>query len=374
MRMFMFAAVISCFPISIWANGPQWVGTIDIDGVEMRCRPALNAESTGILKKGDTVHVVGSEGEFYSIKPPEGIVSFVHAIHLGKLEAGEKGRFNAVVSIESGTDVRAGESVRSRPLPVVTIRLPAGTIVEIVGDAVTDVQRNGTSTKWYPIIPPEGDVRWIPKTVVRKIAAVPPPPVIASKPSPETSGGKLPPASVEKTGLPSSLANHKLLPDAERAEQALDYHLALSIYNQIYEDLRKQSAESEALTIVYNRIVQSQSKIREAARPKPSTEGTLTSSNSSGKPLEGSIQKLPEPKLVTYGPGYLREVPNLYIEGVQAYKLIDDRGYVIIYAIPQRGVNLAEMTSVRDRVTLTGTIVKTPTLAAPYLSVERAKR
>ncbi len=374
MRLLLLSAVMGCLPSFCWASGNQWVGTVDIDGVEMRSRPALNADSTGTLKKGDTVHVVGAEGEFLAIKPPEGIVSFVHAIHLGKLEPGEKGRSNGVVTIESGTEVRAGQTLRSRPLPVVTLRLPAGTVVEVVGEAVTDMQKSGTTTKWYPILPPDGDVRWVPKTVVRKIAAVPPPPVTASKPSVGGMGEKLPPTPVEKTGLPTSLANHKLLVDAERAEGASDHSLALSIYNQIYEDLRKQSAESEALTIVYNRIVQNQTKAREATRPKPPVEATPISGSVSGKPLEGSTQKVPEPKVASYGPGYLRIVDNLYIEGVQAYKLIDDRGYVIIYAIPQKGVNLADLASLRDKVTLSGTVVKTPTLASPYLSVERTKR
>ena len=158
------------------ADPPRRTGTVDVDGVEVRSGHALAYPAVGQLRKGDTVIILGEEQTgFVAIQPPPGSVSWIKQIHLARVEAAENGKANVPVAVE-GAEVMAGTDPSGKPTNRVTVRLPKGTIVETVGPAL-----RVDNASWYPITPPEGDLRWIPKSALRaaSLTAVAPPPPIA---------------------------------------------------------------------------------------------------------------------------------------------------------------------------------------------------
>src|SRR5207237_8479893 len=109
---------------------------VEVDGVEVRAGHALAYPAVGQLKKGDTVIVVREEDTgFLAILPPTDSVSWIQAIHLGKVEGLPGGKANVPVAVD-GADVMAGSDKHHPPTNRVTVYLPKGSIVEVVGPSV----------------------------------------------------------------------------------------------------------------------------------------------------------------------------------------------------------------------------------------------
>src|SRR5262249_19635574 len=156
------------------------------------------------------------ETGFLAILPPTGSVSWIKQIHLGKVEQGEGGRANVTVAVD-GAEVLAGSDKEGKPTNRVTTRLPKGTIVETTGQPV-----RVDNASWYPIVPPEGDLRWIPKSAVKAsslTALAPPPPYEHPTTSPFTVGGSGSEPPPKAAALPKELTEHRLWAQASQAEK-----------------------------------------------------------------------------------------------------------------------------------------------------------
>ena len=340
--------------------------TVEHDGVEMLSGPALNFPAVGILKKGDSVIILGeAETKFYSVQPPPGSTSWMRAIHLGKIEADERGRANVPVMID-GADVFVGMDSTGKPSQRVSIRLPRGTIVETIGAALRI-----DNTSWYSIVPPEGDVRWVLKSTVKLGAPLgPPAPYDRTGESPFTvaSGGA--PAAAAPPGAPAAslprvLTDHKLYEQAVAAERANDFVKAKNLYARIYQDLWDQKAERDAIVICYNRYTRCDEIVKRGdGRSSARRDDTV------GRSTEAGTRNGPTPARWV-GPGEFKEVQRVTVDRQQVFALHDSRGDVLYYATAVEGINLR--TYVGKRVQLYGVVQERPELFRPHLAVERVE-
>lgn len=349
------------------ADPARRTAAIDIDGVEVRSGPAMRYPAVGEFRKGDTVLVVREdEGGFLAIQPPPGSVSWVRQIHLGKVEMADGGKANVPVAVE-GAEVLAGSARDGKPTNRVTARLPKGTIVEVTGPAV-----RVDNASYCPITPPEGDLRWIPRTTVKGMAAVAAPPPYKPVDDPFTvvgTGGKKPEAAPPAAAtLPAVLTDHRLWAQASRAEKDGDYATARAQYARIYQDLWDQKADRDALVICFHRYTRCDEIVKKGApapAPAPARSdarlptGTSVSRSSAGDGGKWS------------SPGYLQEMQMVKVDGQTLYALHDDRGQVMYYVTAASGLNLRTFNN--RRVQLYGVVSERADLYRPHLAAERVE-
>jgi hypothetical protein len=347
------------------ADAPRKTATIEVDGVEVRAGHGFAFPQTGVLRKGETVIVVGlEESGFFAIQPPPGTVSWVRQIHLGRVETGENGRANVPVAVD-GADVFAGSDKDNRPTNKVTTRLPKGAIVEVQGPPV-----RLDNASWFPITPPEGDVRWIPKNALKPdtMTAVAPP---APYHRPETAGiptsGRAGPGlsgAAAAASLPPALAEHRLWNQASQAERSGDYDAARKLYARIYQDLWDQRAEREAIVICYNRYTRCDELFK-----KGEGAPSRTSREPAARPASESRDGAATARWSN--PGYLQELQKVYVDGQQVFALQDERGSVAYYVTAVSGISLKNYNG--KRVQLYGTVAQRPELYRPHLLAERVE-
>jgi len=342
--------------------------TVEVDGVEVRAGHALGFPAVRQLQKGDTVIVVREEETgFYAIQPPTGSVSWIKQIHLAKIEPGEGGKANVSVTVE-GAEVLAGYEKENKPTNRITTRLPKGTIVETLGPSV-----RVDNASWYPIVPPDGDLRWIPKAALRSAslrAMAPPPPYVRADKSPFTvvpgTNTKTDAAIPVVASLPRVLTDHRLWAQATQAEQSKDIATARTLYARIYQDLWDQKAERDAIVICYNRYSRCDEAIKKGDRSSLPTD----------HPGESRTPATPTGRAGNDTPkwsnaGYLNEVQRVFVDGQQVYSLQDDGNNVLFYLTGVSGVSLKNFKG--RRVQVYGVTSQRPELYRPHIAVERVE-
>jgi hypothetical protein len=362
------------------AETPKRVATVESDGVEVRSGKALSFASVGKLPKGEQVIVVQEEETgFLAITPPAGSKSWVKQIHLDKVKADQAGKANVAVLVDQA-DIVAGNAKGDQPLPRITTQLPKGTIVEVVGPSV-----RVDNVTWYPITPPDGDLRWIPKNAVRLGAMT----ALASPPAYEsTNPGATPGTLASNSGnsgmdakpavgsLPKVLTDHRLYNQAVQAERTSDFATAKQLYARIYQDLWDTKAERDAIVICYNRFTRCEEALKRGDSRGETRDSRMspiptnnTSNNSSTS--NASDSKKSDNGGQWSGAGYLQELQKVFVDGQQVYSLQDDRGNVLYYATSVSGINLKTYNN--RRVKLYGLVQQRPELYRPHLAVERVE-
>ncbi|WP_020473240.1 SH3 domain-containing protein [Zavarzinella formosa] len=354
------------------------VAVVETDGVELRSGHAMSFASVGQLRKGDKVIVFREEETgFLAIQPPPGTISWIRQIHLGKVEPNETGKSNVTVLVE-GAEVMAGNDKGDAPLTRVTTRLPKGTLVEVTGKPV---RVEGAS--WYPVTPPEGDLRWVPKSAVRSQEMSPlasPAPYYQPDPPAFTVSGSEGSKATTEGGvtkpavgtLPKALTDHKLWSQASQAERSGDHATAKSLYARIYQDLWDQKAERDAIVIVYNRFTRCDEILKKGDPAAP-----RRSESRMGIPVSNPVpEDRPRPAAAPQpqqgkGTGYLQELQKVFVDGQQVYSFQDDKGNVTHYATGVEGMNLRGY--VGKRVMVFGEVVSRPELYRPHIAVDRVE-
>jgi hypothetical protein len=360
---FAVALLVAGFVLGTARGEPaRKTATIEVEGVEVRAGHALGFPAVGQLHKGETVIVIREEDTgFLAIVPPTGSVSWIKLIQVGKLEGLDTSKANVPVTVD-GAEVMAGSDKDKKPTNKVTARLPKGTIVEVTGQVV-----RVDNTSWLPITPPEGDLRWVPKSAVKagSLTTLAPPPPYAHDSSTFTipsADGKTPPAKPVAAALPAALTEHRLWAQASQAEKSGDYTTAKSLYARIYQDLWDQKAERDAIVICYNRYVRCNEMLKNG-----SAGSTRTRSDAPPPAVESSSTSGAK----WSSPGYLQELQKVYVDGQPVFSLQDDRGNVVYYVTGVSGINLRNY--IGKHVQLFGTIATRPELYKPHMTVERVE-
>jgi hypothetical protein len=322
--------------------------------VPLRSGPSEQMPACGTLEAGEEViihHIEG--GEWLAIQPPRGSLSWISqlCVEVKRRPDDPTNKFpvDGVVSpMDSGeVKIAAGSMGETKPLNVQRTKIPAGTLVRIIGPKVIVNAEDGDSG-WYPIVPPRDDFRYVPRNDIEITGTA------------EKNGFTVKQAAAEQkasTGVsvlsiaqPGGAApattdpnwpNNTLWRDAERARAEGNLTRAEELYFQLAKDANK-NGDVKLANLCYERIhlVREQGRsgsAKTAVTPNPENPGWRAAE--AAKPLASTPVAKQEPAAgasfagAVYGDGILRRVSFAY-NGQKVYALTDQKGQVRYYILP----------------------------------------
>jgi len=353
--------VLLSFTITVEAGST--VATVLAD-TPLRGAARADAVDAGTLARGASVIVHHEEGDWLALQPPRGCVSWIGHLFLEFPDNTPNAGFpkNAVVRSDGEVKLAVGKAGVAKPLDVRKTAVPDGTIVLVIGPAV---RSESDRTTWYPIVPPEDDFRYVPKSAVQYSTTAPasfvvksPAPTSATPmPVPAAIAGPVPIAA--KAGWP----NHPLWLQAEQAETVGDFDRAEKLYFDLAKLMNAPGGDGELANQCYSRV----HAIRERRRSGKQSMGNKADGtgeirktvSNEARDDNGKIraaqwnQSSHEPEFIARpasaearttasessskekwtGSGFLR-LAGFKVGGKQAYALEDSRGRLMVYALP----------------------------------------
>ena len=319
----------------------KYTASVVLPEIQLRAGPSWQYPPTMILKKGEQVIIHHEDGTWVAVVPPPGSRSWINHRFLGEFDPNATGKQNATV-LADHVEVRLGQD-KGGPVPVTQIKLPRGSIVEILGGKTRE-----ENTFWYPITPPEGEYRWVPKEAIGSPSPLVPPPAFAQRLRTTNTNTAMLTTNTKK----GATINHPGWVKAEEAERAGDYSGAIRIYTSILNELRQKNPDPEAQLICYKRITKCEDRLRLDADPPtvpqkdrplpasllPPPGGERASeSNDRFRPQQADSAKPSGPRWS--GAGNLRRA-GFTIDSKQAYALESATGVVMYYVIASGGLGL----------------------------------
>ena len=170
-------------------------------------------------------------------------------------------------------------------------KVPAATILTVIGPGV-----NFAEGTWYPVVPPAGDYRYLPKTAVRfdkpantnvAVRDTTPPPV-------SPAGGTGPAASIPGTrgspggnGTGSNTVNNPIWAQAEAAERDGRLEDAERLYFSLARQMNEPGGDHDIANLCYTRI----HTIREKKRSLPGGRSTSNTRPVSADPARPTADR-----------------------------------------------------------------------------------
>lgn len=337
------------------AQPSAYLAEVSVDSVPLRSGPGDQMPETGSVFRGARIVVDHEEGEkWVAVQPPRGQVSWIRHLNVGPANGHPADAVprNMLVHAEPDCEIAYGKPGLGKPLDVRRTRIPEATIVQVIG---TKVEHGGTM--WYPIEPPDGDFRYLPKSAIRPIRGAPTQSFVVKspKPDPETpakppAGDPLPvsirnpmvPTSSPPANRPADWPNHPIWRNAEQAERAGDYVRAEQLYLRLASEMNRPGGDGELANLCYTRVHAVREKVRRGG-------GSRTSSGDSREPagsrdLPGDYTSQPMAGSDRWaGPGKLR-LAGFKIDGKPTYAIVATGGKVVVYAVAASGVDLDRYT------------------------------
>lgn len=338
-------------------NGPRYATVTDAQAT-LKAGPSPNYPEAGTLPAGTRVVVDHEDqGGWLAVVAPPGAVSWVPTA----LVTFDRNKPTPqLVTVEEPTALAAGRPGLGQPLAEVQrVRLPAGTVLTVIGPKV---EFGGKG--WYPVIPPDEDYRYLPKTavqvggsantsfVVKETAPTGLTPIEARVPA----GGSADPfGAPARSGVPNPL-----WAQAEEAERAGRYDDAEKLFFQVAKD-----ADADLANRCFARIHTLREKSRGGAglvagggRPSaepvsPGRTATLLPPVREDRRDERRPESPGQPAAADRagwsGVMTLMKSP-LALDGRQTYALESSPGVVVGYAVPAPGLDLSGHIGRRIRV------------------------
>lgn len=375
---------------------------VDVE-VKLRAGASDAFPETGTLPRGSVVVVEKEEnGGWLAVTAPYGSVSWIATQFIEDPAPDRATPKNVFVNADDEVTLAAGKAGEAQPLDIRRVKIPNGTALLLLGPSVKFAGKT-----WYPIAPPAGDVRYLPRTAVQfeKPAnnnfsvrvTEPTGPALAVNPTP--AGGPL--ASVPGPGVTpvgggvtssKPAVNHPLWTQAETAEREGRLADAEKAYFDLAALMNGNGGDHDIANLCYTRI----HALREKRR---GTDGTRSASAAlQPAPKEdrgvrpGAPQAIPtadKPKPTTNTPpaadgndarpqwtgiGTLRRsVLTPDGTGKPAYALETSPGVVKVYVTAGSGVELEKL--VGKRVDVYGAPQTKSGLSKPFVvatAVEQA--
>ncbi len=324
------------------ASADQFLAAVGPAGATLRSGPGDLMPDTGTLPAGTTVIVHHEDGDWLAVQPPRGSLAWVPFGLVPNIDPAKPFPQNGVIDSDGRpVPVAAGRTGFGQPLAAQRTTVPDGTVVTVVGPKV----KADEGGAWYPIVPPEDDFRYLPRTSVRfdptkraggqyLVRSPTPPPS-----SPTGDPGVVVPASISRTAEPVS----GLWADAERAERAGELARAEALYLRLAGEANKPGGDPDLANRCYARV----HALREKQR------GT---SGRAAAPADDWV-----------GPGSLRP-SGLNYGGRPTFALVGPRGEVKAYVVAGGGLELdrqvGERVELFGRTTYPGDLRGTPLLTA----------
>jgi hypothetical protein len=352
------------------------IATIALNEVEARSGPSMSFYATSKLHYGDSVRLLGQEGDWYSIAPLAQDFSWIKADEVDQSGA------SATVKVPEAK-LRVGSRLINQEPTVQRTPVKKGTQLIIIGKPEA-----GTEGTWLPVQPGPGEVRYIPSGAIRPAATVSQtaPPPLAGQTTSVTSAAPTPTIAAIDSG------KNPLLIEAEKAEKSGNYAEAI----KLYENLANQTASSNhTLSLAcLNRAQYLRDRQRNGtaqgqqqpysntvngrlvsmsgctyvptypcvpAAPPPVPQYGYQADSSHTVRLNPPPGGTPAPPLAGqqpqwYGPGWLRGTALPDVDNKPVYALVNDRGDLLMYVTAGDGVDLMPYLNPPRRINVFGMI------------------
>src|SRR5215207_4259982 len=141
---------------------PYRAVVVDVE-VKLRAGASDAFPETGTLPRGSVVVVEKEESNnWLAVTAPYGSVSWIATQFIEDPAPDRATPKNVFVHAEDEVTLAAGKAGLAQPLDIRRVKIPNGTALLLLGPKVTFAGKT-----WYPIAPPAGDVRYLPRTAVQ---------------------------------------------------------------------------------------------------------------------------------------------------------------------------------------------------------------
>ena len=288
MRFAAFAglAVLLYGSTAVAAQPAAYCAVVTDTEVKLRAGPSDAFPETGTLTRGTPVIVEREESNgWLAITAPAGSVSWIAFSFVEDTAPDHPTPKNGIVHAEGDVTVAAGKAGDAQPLDVRREKLPQGSIVVLIGPPV-----DFAGKKWWPIAPPAGDVRYLPKTAVRLDKPMNAnyavrvtdsggtiPPSAASSPAGSPLAAVPGPGSTAPGAVTASkpAVNHPLWTQAEAAERDGRLADAEKAYFDLAAIMNGPGGDHDIANLCYTRIHALREKKRNASGAKPAAANVL---------------------------------------------------------------------------------------------------
>lgn len=335
------AAAILSFP---------YIAEVAADNVNIRSGPGTNYYSCGKLSKADRVKVVGSQFSWSRIVPPAGSFSWISMQYVS-IDPD-----NPTVGIVTGDAVRiyaGSDKVKPIHSTTVQMKLSRSDKVELLGEQKGD---------YYKIVPPAGTYLWVSTEYTELLGSVGEFPLVVERPGEiEPDTGVAVPTDIEAEKLKEYYALQKQV-KAEQAEP-----MGKQDYTDIKKAFLELAGDKEAGKAGrYSALAIERIKRFELAG---AVARELRLQDAQLQQVQQRIDKARARKLTEVQDlGRFVVVGRLQASsiygpetGLRHYRLIDDSGKTICYALPSGSASKMDLGRLIDRrVGLLGTIEPHP--------------
>jgi hypothetical protein len=401
--------VLAVPPAAATAQNAPYRAVVSDAEVRLRAGPSDKYPETGTLPKGTEVIVHDEANGWLAVQPP-GSVSWV-PMQLVDFDKSQKIPQNVMTQAE--VTLSPGRVGLAEPLAEVRLaKLPAGTILMVIGDKATFDNRS-----WYPVVPPLGDFRYLPKTAIQAGSSVntsfsvrdTPPPGLPPAPGAGPAGGL--PAPAEGGTSPKTptavkpTVNYPLWAQADEAEKAGKYDEAEKLLFQLARVMNEPGGDQDVATLCFTRIHTLREK-KWGGGALPPAAAVTTATSPSGTAVRNDppttaarndrptlLPPVGDDRTVSTRPtapvsrdpagpapppatdrqgwtGTLR-LSALALDGRQTYALESSPGIPKVYAVGASGVDLKPF--LNRQVELFGTTSTRKDLSKPYIVVSRVE-
>ena len=383
-------AALLLAPPAVAAEPTAYRAVVTDAEVKLRAGPSDAFPDTGSLPRGAVVIVEKEEGNgWLAVTAPSGSVSWVATQFIEDPTPDRATPKNVYVHAEDEVTLATGKAGEAQPLDIRRVKVPSGTTLLLLGPKVKFAGKT-----WYPVAPPYGDVRYLPKTAVQyeKPAANnftvrvnettnPLPPAASPAPLTTPAGGPLatvpgPGSTTPAGGVVASkpAVNHPLWTQAETAEREGKLADAEKAYFDLAAVMNGAGGDHDIANLCYTRIHTLREKKRNAGGTTSPTSGVLqppTPKDDRGV-RPGAPQALPPAANTSAGAsgdgpkltGTLRR-SVLTPDGKPAYALETSPGVVKAYVSAGPGVELDKL--IGKRVDVYGAQRTLSQLSKPYV-------
>jgi uncharacterized protein YgiM (DUF1202 family) len=300
------------------AAAPGEIMTITAaEGVEVRSGPGLNLYATSKLRYGDKVTIAKSDKNmpgWLAIEPPPGSRSWISAVFVK-----QTGPNAGVVATDENAPaaIKPASSLSDQEPNVESAKVARGTQVVILG---------AEHAGWLPIQPPKVDVRYIPESAVATVNAV------QNVTAPASSGFVAPPGGDQSALSEADATLRKAAALYQQAAQSSDPN------QKAQAQSRLQSLQQVQLTQVAT-LQPGYPTSSAGAAPKV----VIGAATVQAQPTAGSnslYSASSQTSQAAWGKwGTLRKT-SLQKDGQPMYRLEDERGTPISYAVAAPGLTL----------------------------------
>ena len=369
MRRVLFAALlVPLFPAAGWSQTGPYTAIINDPEVKLRAGGSDRYPETTLLRKGDTVIVHGEENGWLAVQDPPGIIRSVSWVQTQLIDFNKEKPIPQLVKVEeTGALLRAGQMGQAQPSAIQKAKVPPGTILTVIGPGVKFEDRT-----WYPVAPPAGDYRYVPKSAV----TIDKPANMAftvrdTTPAVRPAGGNVAAASIPGSANTPSYGsargvNHPLWAQAEAAERDGRYDEAERLYFSLARAMNEPGGDHDVANLCYTRI----HALREKRR------GQTGGSTSNTRPVAGTPTRSTNDRAAasssdprgdaSHRTGRGRLVRSqIDLDGRTTYRLEDSRGDAAVYVVPGPGVDLQRYAG--KVVEVSGVIHTRQGLSKPYI-------